>query len=972
MCRITFVWFLLVAGSLPGLSAPLATFTARERLGVDWPRTLVTYRISLPSRYTRPHAVRLVDDTGQEHPVQLSHVARNRDGAQASARVSFYTALAKNGAYRYQLLPGKPTLPASVKASRAAHALVLENGTVAVRLPDGTRRFRTPLPLQADDTGSGMRAAVPGPLLGVRLHDGTWTAPAYFRAADPATAPKITGCHGRLTATGPLFAEAQVHYTFSNGGSYTLTARVLAGDAGVRLDEQCDLKEIRVDCDWQVVFPLTDDAGRFTPDAAWWSTPEGRFFKQDAAVEQAAVQAGFAPLPEARRHLGSMTIAVQEPKQRLMELAAWYPYAPVAYYAGFTARKWLGAAVPRAAIPFVAVVPMHAGNWRGIPEASNGDVRGYAGGRLAVAWPLTVSPHPNTLLHTGEYDPDLPYSSIRRQWAFLAGPMQYQAELLAFRRYEGYVNLDHYKDWVLAWPADPKVAYPRLVADRARLDAVTANLDAHPMADKLKALPSFTDDPTQAKTLYTTLASENYWGSPRGHALRCLGRDAENQRSTGWVAGFRHSQKAAWSNSADELLSSRHLTPEQRDNLRAWIAACCYALCEPDFNPRGAMVHLGNPNMPMNRFFGLTFAAALIPDHPMAKRWLDVSRQYLRYKLAENTAPGGGWSELLTYYMSAAKVNDVPPKDRDIAMVFQNYALYPHMTVFDNMAFGLQLRKVPKAEITARVEQAAAMLGLAEYLKRKPKALSGGQRQRVALARAIVRQPKVFLMDEPLSNLDAKLRVHTRAELIRLHRDLGITTIYVTHDQVEAMTMGQRIAVMNKGTLQQCDAPLNLYHHPCNKFVAGFIGSPAMNFLPGTLVAHGGVAVDLGDYVLPLPADAAAQVRERVGHPVTFGIRPEDIFDRAIAPAALAASPDTATVQVDVTEPLGANVFAYLKTPRHEFVASLDSDTTACAGSTLDIVFDMARCHLFDVDTEESLLTHAANESRVTAASECL
>ena len=310
-------------------------------------------------------------------------------------------------------------------------------------------------------------------------------------------------------------------------------------------------------------------------------------------------------------------------------------------------------------------------------------------------------------------------------------------------------------------------------------------------------------------------------------------------------------------------------------------------------------------------------------------------------------------------WIDDVKVNDVPPKDRDIAMVFQNYALYPHMTVFENMAFGLQLRKVAKAEIKTRVEHAAAMLGLAELLKRKPKQLSGGQRQRVALARAIVRQPKVFLMDEPLSNLDAKLRVHTRAELIRLHRDLGITTIYVTHDQVEAMTMGTRIAVINMGRMQQCDAPLNLYHHPVNKFVAGFIGSPAMNFLPATLVEHGtGIAVALGDFTLPLPTLQSEQVRDTAGQPVTFGIRPEDIFDRTIAPPSLTASSDTTTVQVDVTEPLGSNIFAYLKTAQHEFIASLDSDSIARPGQPLEIVFDMARAHLFDPVTEQSLLTN--------------
>jgi len=308
-------------------------------------------------------------------------------------------------------------------------------------------------------------------------------------------------------------------------------------------------------------------------------------------------------------------------------------------------------------------------------------------------------------------------------------------------------------------------------------------------------------------------------------------------------------------------------------------------------------------------------------------------------------------------------VNDVAPKDRDIAMVFQNYALYPHMNVYENMAFGLRLRKVPKADINKRVQDAADMLGLKELLKRKPKELSGGQRQRVALARAIVRQPKVFLMDEPLSNLDAKLRVHTRAELIRLHRDLGITTVYVTHDQVEAMTMGNRIVVMNKGLVQQVDSPLNLYHHPDNKFVAGFIGSPAMNFMPATLAQKGSdVVVDTGDFQVVLPAKYASQVKDKIGKKVTFGIRPEDIHDKTIAPAGLVGSPNAVTVMVDVTEPLGANVFAYLKTDKLDFVGSFDAKTIARPNEKLDIIFDMDRAHLFDEETEQSLLKEAVVE----------
>jgi len=311
-------------------------------------------------------------------------------------------------------------------------------------------------------------------------------------------------------------------------------------------------------------------------------------------------------------------------------------------------------------------------------------------------------------------------------------------------------------------------------------------------------------------------------------------------------------------------------------------------------------------------------------------------------------------------YIGDKRVNDVPPKDRDIAMVFQNYALYPHMTVFENMAFGLRLRGLPKPEIKARVERAAGMLGMEDLLLRKPKQLSGGQRQRVALARAIVREPKVFLMDEPLSNLDAKLRVHTRAELIRLHRQLGITTIYVTHDQVEAMTMGNRIVVMSKGLMQQCDSPMNLYNNPANKFVAGFIGSPAMNFLPAKIVTGGNdVLVDMGEFKLALPEKFAVIAKGMVGKDVTFGIRPEHIFDKAIAPAALLSSPNVAKVTVDVLEPLGANVLTYLKAGKLDFISSFGAETTAQPGNSVDVIFDMENSHIFDNETEEAIFFKA-------------
>ncbi|MGO8673285.1 MAG: ABC transporter ATP-binding protein [Capsulimonadaceae bacterium] len=305
--------------------------------------------------------------------------------------------------------------------------------------------------------------------------------------------------------------------------------------------------------------------------------------------------------------------------------------------------------------------------------------------------------------------------------------------------------------------------------------------------------------------------------------------------------------------------------------------------------------------------------------------------------------------------IGARIVNDVAPKDRDIAMVFQSYALYPHMSVYQNMAFGLELRKVPKADIQRRVREAAELLGITDYLERKPKELSGGQRQRVALGRAIVREPQVFLMDEPLSNLDAKLRVQTRAEIIKLHRRLGITTVYVTHDQVEAMTMGNRIAVMNHGVLQQVDTPMNIYNHPVNKFVAGFIGTPSMNFIDGTLrKQNGGFIVDAGAFKVSAPP--SDNLTEYVDKPVTFGVRPSDIFDKNL-PGTLKPGPDnTVRTQVEITEPMGDIVMLNLLAGNIPLVATPDGESRAKVGEAFDVVFDISKTHLFDPKTEKMIV----------------
>jgi len=311
-------------------------------------------------------------------------------------------------------------------------------------------------------------------------------------------------------------------------------------------------------------------------------------------------------------------------------------------------------------------------------------------------------------------------------------------------------------------------------------------------------------------------------------------------------------------------------------------------------------------------------------------------------------------------YIGDRLVNDVAPKDRDIAMVFQNYALYPHMTVFDNMAFGLKLRKTPKAEIKTRVEETAKILDIYHLLNRKPKALSGGQRQRVALGRAIVREPKVFLMDEPLSNLDAKLRVAMRTEITKLHKRLQTTFIYVTHDQTEAMTMGSRIVVMKDGFVQQVDTPQNLYDYPANLFVAGFIGSPQMNFFDVKLEKEGkDVVAKFGENKIVIPPSKLAKFADEdyVGKEVIMGIRPENIHDEDVF---VESAPDAViNADVEVTELMGSETYLYLATSGKEgnIIARVNPRTTSRAGQSIPVAFDVNHLHFFDKETEVTLLT---------------
>lgn len=306
-------------------------------------------------------------------------------------------------------------------------------------------------------------------------------------------------------------------------------------------------------------------------------------------------------------------------------------------------------------------------------------------------------------------------------------------------------------------------------------------------------------------------------------------------------------------------------------------------------------------------------------------------------------------------YIENVLVNNIQPKDRNIAMVFQNYALYPHMSVYNNMAFGLKLRGLPKKEIKERVEEAAEVLGITHLLNRKPKALSGGQRQRVAVGRAIVRRPKVFLFDEPLSNLDAKLRVEMRAQLKKLHKRLGATIIYVTHDQVEAMTMGDKIVVMKDGVIQQVADPITLYDKPANKFVAGFIGSPPMNFIECKAVKRtDGIYLEDEKLSLKMIGDFAQVLKDYIDKIVIFGIRPEDIYDKFFARSIPGCCP--VKMKVDLIEPMGNELFVHLSSGKNIFLARLDSHVKAQVEKELELVFNMNEIHIFDKETSNTII----------------
>lgn len=679
------------AGQETAAGRPLAVLEGREQIGRDWPETLVTYYLVAPGEappradaaapraawgqppaaspaYVRlaapvpPGELRVVEEPGRERLAQLSRVRTDAAGNLRSACLSFRAGLPKLGAYRYTLRAGAPTpSPSDLRVSEGEAYLTLENRATAVRLPRaGSFTFPELRRFGADPAAPGL---APGPLQGFRLADGQWVGGSYLYAPDPERAPRITGYTCAVTESGPLFVEARISYRFDRPDwFYQVTVRLEAGDPVVQIDEQYDTGLTRTgnmhayaernynndprlpdvpdpEDTLKLVVSLTGRgrAEGWRPDLAYGIYPgsqavPGRVMDR----EQRFADLGFPVPEEAERSVCSRPVPAPGAAQQLFSLAAWSPWYNVHRAVGLvdTARLTPGAAPER--VPFVGIIPVHPGNWRGAhADFIANRLRARADGDVTMEWPLRVEPHPNSHLDSGEYDPDLPFSFGRRQWLLVTGPVQYYDGLRRLRMQRGHISLDDYKDWLLEWPEDPQVVYPRLGMSAAQVTAVRPRLAQHPGRAALEQMLYFQSPPDEKRKQELL----GYRNQINGTTQQVLDNLMSGFVRTGAATAYVH---------LDELFAAG-VTPEQRRDLRAQIAAACYANTEPDEAPRGSMMLLGNPNMPTNRFFILPLAAALIPDHPLAAYWMEMSRQYVRFQLARNTDPAGTWSEGMHY-----------------------------------------------------------------------------------------------------------------------------------------------------------------------------------------------------------------------------------------------------------------------------------------------------------------------------------
>lgn len=693
LCTILLALLALAAGTAVA-AEPVAKLECREILNLDWPRTLVTYQLvredfkptdaqrkSMPYPSSPAYVsfkgkttgadLHLFEAAGKEVPSQLWQVTKDAEGNILAARLSFFAELKAKGSYAYELRTG-PLGPTSreyllrLASAKPIHDapdqyLTLDNGKVALSLPkEGQVKFDQPLPFGHDIKEiqasyghldayrpEATKGIAPGPIQRIKLIDGNWAGGSFFYANNPAAAPKVTGYVCKVLETGPLFTTASVRYSFSNGGWYELTARLQADDPAIYIDEQFDLGEPSDGGPWDYYQMVVSLGNGWRPDTTYYFGPA---IKQQDADFNAKLKAASQPV---HQDCSSRKLAFDKPSTKLFDIAVRYPWNPNAYFFALAKGESLTAEnLSAGKAPFLAVVPMHTGNWRGTSDVRDGEVFTHEGGDVSVWWRMRASYHPRSMLHTGEYDPDQPLTLCRRQWALIAGAMQPYEKLHRFRSYDGFITLDDYKDWQLDWPADPKITYPRLLLTKADVERLKPSLDSQPGAATLKTYLYFNDTDERRKALIDQTRVDSTDCSPYGLA-RYIIREGDPPNMP-WATHYRLSQMSGWTSNMDELLSSDKLPAEERTQLRRQLAAVCYLLSEPDVNPRGALTHLGNPNMPINRFCALPWSAALIPDHPMANTWLDTSAKYIRYKLAMNTAPNGTWSELMTYFDASA------------------------------------------------------------------------------------------------------------------------------------------------------------------------------------------------------------------------------------------------------------------------------------------------------------------------------
>lgn len=648
-------------------AAPLVEFSCVERLGREWKAVPVTYPVSFEPGHVLETDVRLVNRDGDAVACQFTRVQRHDDGSIATARLVFEARLPANGSYAYELRAGAPSASPTVTVSREPEGMTLDTGAFAVRLPpEGEFTFPEPLRFGSDHAAMvrayGRQAAeglAPGPLQGFRLHDGHWVGGSYFSAADPGEAPLALGYACRITEHGALFTEATVEYRFDGDRYYRFVIRLAPGDTAAWIDEQFDLREVGRTRGWRqlapndprVVFSLSGDPRQagWRPDHVFWERqPYGSGVRpENTEIEKLlGERPGFDFSPAA---FGSHALRYEaEHAGPVAGLEPWAVFGNFVFYAGLVQAAQVQALD---APPFVGVMPVHAGNWRNDGPYSFKWLTTHAEGDVAWHLPLMAQVHPNTSVHTGEYDPELPYTFGRRQWVLFGGPLRSLTELHEFRRYDGYINLDDYKDWILDWPADPDVTYPRMFVERddlERLEPVLAAGDITPApAATIREWLYVEDSPRRAAALYNRLSVDRgFWNSALGQINAGL-----NYWFPLWRQGHATSQ---WITQVEELLSSRHLSDEQHRTLRIQLAAMASLAAEPDYGPRGSMVHLGNPNMAIVRFMPLLYAATLIPDHPRAEHWLSTIARFVEYKLFSNTGPDGGWSELFTYYDASA------------------------------------------------------------------------------------------------------------------------------------------------------------------------------------------------------------------------------------------------------------------------------------------------------------------------------